>query len=268
MRIGVKPGQWGWSFQELETSWAVAEEAGFDLLSCFDHVTAAPAGLAAWDAPSLLTAMAARTRRIGLAVHVINASLRHPLLLAAQLAVAQAAGGGRLEVGLGAGSPHLAKFDHLATGIPFPSLPERLQRLEACCRVLPALWRGETVTVDSLGLREASLGPLGIDPPPIVVGGISDGVIDIAARHAEGWNAGSQDPDAFTELSRRLDDACRRLGRAEITRQVQLFARDVRPAGLRSLLRRFEDAGAGTAVIVLHEERGPDAVRRLADAIL
>lgn len=269
MRIGVKPGQWGWSFQELEASWAAAEDSGFDLLSCFDHVTAAPAGLAAWDAPSLLIAMTARTRRIGLAVHVLNAALRHPLLLASQLAVAQGSSGGRLEVGLGAGSFHLARFDHAATAIPFPSLPERLQRLEACCRILPELWRGETVSDESLGLKRASLGPLGIEPPPIVVGGSSDRVIDVAARHAEGWNAGSQDPDAFVELSRGLDAACLRLGRrAGITRQVQLFARDVEPAGLRSLLHRFEDAGADTAVIVLHEERGPDAVRRLADAIL
>ena len=40
MQIGVKPGQWGWSFDELTASWRAAEEAGFDLLSCFDHVSA------------------------------------------------------------------------------------------------------------------------------------------------------------------------------------------------------------------------------------
>ena len=40
MRIGVKPGQWGWSFDELVASWQAAEEAGFDILSCFDHVSA------------------------------------------------------------------------------------------------------------------------------------------------------------------------------------------------------------------------------------
>jgi len=47
MRIGVKPGQWGWSYEELEASWQAAEECGFDLISCFDHVTDAPEGLAA-----------------------------------------------------------------------------------------------------------------------------------------------------------------------------------------------------------------------------
>lgn len=141
----MKPGQWGWTFEELEASWEAAEEAGFDLISCFDHVTSAPAGLPAWDAPSLLTAMAGRTDRIRLAVHVLNVSLRNPLLLAGQLAVAQAASGGRLEVGLGAGSYHLARFDHGASGIAFPSLSDRMRRMEACCKTFPTLWQGGEV---------------------------------------------------------------------------------------------------------------------------
>ena len=31
MRIGVKPGVWGWTMAELEAFWATAEAAGFDL---------------------------------------------------------------------------------------------------------------------------------------------------------------------------------------------------------------------------------------------
>jgi alkanesulfonate monooxygenase SsuD/methylene tetrahydromethanopterin reductase-like flavin-dependent oxidoreductase (luciferase family) len=58
---------------------------------------------------------------IGLEVQVLNASLRHPFLLAGQLAVAQAASGGRLRMGLGAGPHHLGRFDHKALGIGFPS---------------------------------------------------------------------------------------------------------------------------------------------------
>src|SRR5688572_16254001 len=184
MRIGVKPGQWGWSFDELFAAWSKAESEGFDLLSCFDHVSAAPAGHAAWDAPTLLAAMAGATSRIRLGVHVLNASLRPPLLLAGQLAVAQASSGGRLEVGLGTGSWHLARHDHRVAGVPFPPFAARVRHLEACCRVFPALWRGETVSEDALGLHEASLGPLGIEPPHIVVGGTSERVLAVTADHA------------------------------------------------------------------------------------
>ena len=269
MRIGVKPGQWGWAWDELVSSWQAAEESGFAVVSCFDHVSAAPAGLPAWDAPTLLAAMAGVVTRPQLAVDVLNSSLRHPFLLAGQLAVAQAASGGRLEVGLGLGSYHLARFDHRALGIPFPPRGDRAARLEACCRVLPALWRGEEVTDETLGLASASLGPLGIEPPPIVVGGTSETVLEIAARHADGWNAVELDPGRYGELVRRVDELCERAGRGRpLARGVQIFARDVELAGARELIARLEEAGAESATFVLTEEKGAEAVRRLAAKVL
>ena len=206
MRIGVKAGQWGWSFEELLNAWTKAEAEGFDLLSCFDHVSAAPGGNVAWDAPTLLAAMAGATSRIRLAVHVLNVSLRPPLLLAGQLAVAQASSGGRLEVGLGTGSWHLARHDHRVAGVAFPPFAERVRRLEACCRTFPALWRGEIVSDAVLGLDDASLGPLGIEPPPIVVGGTSDRVLAVAAAYADAWNASSVETARFAELAGRLTE--------------------------------------------------------------
>lgn len=258
MRVGVKPGQWGWSFHELRASWRAAEEAGFDLLSCFDHASAAPSGSAAWDAPTLLAAMAGSTERIGLAVDVLNIALRHPFLLAGQLAVAQAASEGRLQVGLGAGSP-LAKVDHQALGIPFPRFSQRMDRLETCCRLFPALWRGEEVTEPTLGLDGASLGPIGIDPPAIVIGGSSERAIEIAARHAEGWNC-VVGRDDLAGTGRRLDELAGR----HVQRIAQVFLRDVGFEGARETVGRVEQEGADAVVFVLVEERGADAVRRLA----
>jgi alkanesulfonate monooxygenase SsuD/methylene tetrahydromethanopterin reductase-like flavin-dependent oxidoreductase (luciferase family) len=117
MRVGVKPGQWRWSFEELVSSWRAAEEAGFGLLACFDHVTGSPRPAPAWDAPTLLASMAAQTALITVAVRVLNVCLRHPFLLTEQLAVAQATSEGRLDVGLGAGSFHLVRHDHEALAI-------------------------------------------------------------------------------------------------------------------------------------------------------
>jgi alkanesulfonate monooxygenase SsuD/methylene tetrahydromethanopterin reductase-like flavin-dependent oxidoreductase (luciferase family) len=269
VRIGVKPGQWGWSYGDLKESWTAAEDAGFDILSCFDHVTSAPADRCAWEAPSLLVAMAGATSRIGLAVHVLNMSLRNPFVLAAQLAVAQAESEGRLEVGLGAGSYHLARFDHRAAGVPFPSHRERTVRLEACCEVFPRLWRGEVVDDSRLELREASLGPIGIAAPRIVVGGTGETALEIAARHADAWNANASDPSEFAGARARLEAACARLGRdRSIERQVQLFARELDLQTARHRLDEFEEAGADTAVLVLDSDGGGDPVRRLADAVL
>jgi alkanesulfonate monooxygenase SsuD/methylene tetrahydromethanopterin reductase-like flavin-dependent oxidoreductase (luciferase family) len=264
MRIGVKPGQWGWTFDQLLAAWTRAEEAGFDLISCFDHVSSAPAGQAAWDAPALLAAMAGATSRIGLAVHVLNASLRPPLLLAGQLAVAQAASGGRLEVGLGVGSWHLARHDHRAVGVPFPRFSERVTRLEACCRAFPVLWRGATVSDAVLGMDDASLGPVGIEPPPIVVGGTSERVLAVAAAHADAWNASSVEASRFVELASRIDE----LGDGRpVGKQVQIWLREVGMEGARDAARRYEDAGADTIVFVLDEERDPDLIAGLAETI-
>jgi alkanesulfonate monooxygenase SsuD/methylene tetrahydromethanopterin reductase-like flavin-dependent oxidoreductase (luciferase family) len=270
MRLGIKPGQLGWSFEQLVESWRAAEDAGFDLVSCFDHVTTAPdLEGPAWDAPSLLSVMAGVTSRIGLSVDVVNVSLRHPALLAAQVAVAQAASGGRVQVGLGAGSPHLARFDHEVLGVPFPGHRERMARLDACCRALPRLWAGEEVTEPSLGLERASLGPIGIDPPALVVGGQSEAVLEVAVRHADGWNAGSRNVEAYAEAARRLRQVEERAGREKPVELIaQQFVRDLDLTSAEDVLRRLEDAGVGTVVFVLDEERGADWVRRVADGVL
>jgi alkanesulfonate monooxygenase SsuD/methylene tetrahydromethanopterin reductase-like flavin-dependent oxidoreductase (luciferase family) len=210
--------------------------------------------------------MAGRTQRIALAVYVLNASLRHPFLLGGQLAVAQALSGGRLEVGLGAGSHYFARHDHERLGVPFPSFAERLDRVEACCRIFPALWRGEEITDEAAGLTRASLGPLGIEPPPILVGGSSERAIGIAARYANGWHAPSMGPQEFAQISSRLDRACEEAGRPSPRKSVQ-----VRADGLsdpRDQVELFAEAGASTVVFVLDEERGPDRVRRLAGEVL
>ncbi len=212
--------------------------------------------------------MARETERISLAVHVLNCSLRHPFLLAGQLAVAQAASRGRLQVGLGTGSG-FAREDHQVTGIPFPPFTQRVARLEACCRVLPALWRGEDVTDDELGLFDASLGPLAIDPPSLIVGGESDRVLEVAARHAHVWNGFGGEPARFAERAGRLDRTCDDIGRRDpILKEAQVFAASIGRSGLRAHLDALEEAGCRRVVVVLHEERGPEAVSRLAEAVL
>lgn len=267
MRIGVKPGPYGWDYQQLRESWIAAKQAGFDVVACFDHVSAAPQGIAAWDAPSLLTAMAGCTRRIIISVEVINASLRNPFLLAGQLAVAQAASGGRLRVGIGAGSAHLARFDHLGLGIPFPAHEQRIRHLGACCRILPLLWQGASVDEPTLGLAQARLGPVGITPPELFVGGASDAVLEIAARHADGWHSPAES-ERFPALSRRLDEICAAAGRDRPLEKVaQVFVQETGLNGARDALLRLEHADASAVTFILHYERGPRWVHRLGEAL-
>lgn len=232
-------------------------------------MVAAPAGLAAWDAPSLLVAMAGETSRVRLAVHVLNTALRHPFLLAAQLAVAQAASGGRAEVGLGAGgATHLAGHVHRATGIDLPPYAARVARLEACCRAFPALWRGETIDDPVLGLRQASLGPIAITPPPLTVGGTGDRTMQVAARWADGWNVtGLNTPDSYQPARDRMRRLCDQAARTRpLNCSVQLFAQDMNSHRARQTLHDFEAAGADEILWVLDRDSTPEDIRRLAGA--
>jgi len=119
------------------------------------------------------------------------------------------------------------------------------------------------VTEPALGLQAASLGPIGIDPPPVAVGGSSDRALEIAARHADGWNC-VVGRDDFVAKGRRLDElAGRRLRKA-----AQVFVRDVELGRVRELVARLEHEGADTVTFVQVEEREPDIVRRLAGLVL
>lgn len=120
------------TFDALERTWPHAEQLGFSAISCFDHISARPRGRAAWDAPSLLPAIALRTERAAVCVNVSDAPLRHPFLLAGQPAVAQAASRGRLEVGFGIGAAHLAPQDYRTLGTQFPRALNDSRSSPAC----------------------------------------------------------------------------------------------------------------------------------------
>jgi alkanesulfonate monooxygenase SsuD/methylene tetrahydromethanopterin reductase-like flavin-dependent oxidoreductase (luciferase family) len=118
-----------------------------------------------------------------------------------------------------------------------------------------------------LGLAQASLGPIAIKPPELFIGGASDAVLQVAARHADGWHTPA-DPARFQALARRLDQICDRTGRDRpIEKAAQVFVQETGLDVARDALRRLEDAGASTVTFILHHEHGPAWVHRLADAL-
>jgi alkanesulfonate monooxygenase SsuD/methylene tetrahydromethanopterin reductase-like flavin-dependent oxidoreductase (luciferase family) len=203
--------------------------------------------------------MATATRSATLALWVANTSLRHPLHLASQVSIAHGLSGGRVELGLGAGSYALARHDHSALGLSFPPLAQRLRRLDLSCRALPQLWRGETVSCPELGLHGASLGALEIEPPPLLVGGRSPAALDIAARWATYWNLEDGDADSYLSLARQARDAAGRVGRsAAFPGTAQLFTDGKDPAALADEVAAFRDAGVHTLMLIMDD---PDVSR-------
>lgn len=134
----------------------------------------------------LLHAVAERTSlRIG--TLVLNNDMRHPAVLAQDLAALDHATGGRLEIGLGAGWD---RGEYEAIGVPFDAAGRRVDRLEASVRVLKRSLGGgrlEHSGDDAYPPMQMDGMPLSAQRPhpPILVGGAGRRVLSIAAREAD-----------------------------------------------------------------------------------
>jgi F420-dependent oxidoreductase-like protein len=224
-----------WS--EVHALAQLADNAGFATVYAPDHfMSYARAGTPSSPDPvlegwTLLTALAARTRRIRLATLVLGATYRHPAVVANMAATLDHVAGGRLTLGLGAG---WQQNEHTAYGIELPPVRERLDRFEESTRIIRALLGGGSVDFDGsyFQLADARCDPAPVQQPlPLLVAGAGERrTIPIAARHGDAWHAWA-DPSEFRRKSDVLDEACTDAGRdpacvRRLTGQVLLVTTD------------------------------------------
>ena len=133
-----------------------AEALGFESLWAWDHVIlGVEPAFPILDAVGTLTAIAARTSRIGLGTGVLVLPLRNPTVAAKALGTLDAISKGRLILGVAAGW-YAREFD--AVGVPFK---QRGRQFERNLDILMRLWTQDRVTlkVDEFNLREAVMVP-------------------------------------------------------------------------------------------------------------
>ena len=130
-----------------------------------------------------LGALAARTRRIGLATTSLLLPLHHPLRVAAETATLDALSGGRLWLGLGRGfrAPVFEGFEVEAA--------TKRDRFDEALDALLAAWSGEEVSLSGahFSAREGARVRLGLRPlqrphPPLVVAAFGRKGLTQAAR--------------------------------------------------------------------------------------
>ncbi len=141
-----------------------AESIGFEVILLPDHL-----GFTSPLVPLVAIAQAAPT--VLVSNLVLNAAFYSPALLARDLASVDSATGGRLIISLGTG--YVAE-EFVAAGLPFPSPRERVNRLT------------EHVTEIRRLLSDPGHIPPSVQtPPPIMVAGVGDKLLTMAAQQAD-----------------------------------------------------------------------------------
>jgi alkanesulfonate monooxygenase SsuD/methylene tetrahydromethanopterin reductase-like flavin-dependent oxidoreductase (luciferase family) len=200
---------------DMRAAAVAADEAGFDGLWTWDHLRDPDAdeGPGVPEAWTVLTALAAITKRVALGPLVLNVANRHPGVLASMAATLQAVSGGRLLLGLGAGGNRRTPYaaEQAAIGQTVERDAVRAQRVVDAIALIRRLWSGE----------EGFLRP--DPPPPIVVGGFGPRMAAIAGRHGDGWNTQAFHP-RLGELVRIAREEHAASGREAARFIVSVFA--------------------------------------------
>ncbi len=158
-----------------------AAQAGLDHICCGDHVSFAGQG---FDGLVQATALAMLHPDLPVYCGVYLLPLRHPVLVARQLADVARLAPGRLILGAGIGGEDRREVANCGVD---PAT--RGRRMDECLTVVRTLLTGKAVTYHGafFDLDEAVIGPAPAEPVPLIIGGRSDAAIRRAGRLGDGW---------------------------------------------------------------------------------
>ena len=192
----------------------LSEQVGLDLATFQDH----PYQAAFLDTWTLLSYVAARTERIGLAGNVINLPLRGPAVLARAVASLDLLSGGRIELGLGAGGfwdPIVAMGGvRLTAGESVTALGEGID-------IIRGIWDAsnpEGLVIDGTVHRVngAKRGPAPAHDVGIWLGALKPRMLRLVGSTADGWLPSLgylQGLEQITDSNAIIDEAAVAAGR-------------------------------------------------------
>lgn len=202
----------------------MADQHGLDLIAIMDH----PYNRRLYETWTLLTFLAAQTEQVRFTTDVANLPLRPPAMLGKQVATLHALTGGRVELGLGAGS----YWDAIESfGTPRRTPGQAYGAFNEAIDIMKAIWdpagksvsySGEAYTVS--GLRP---GPTPAAAIPIWVGGGGPRMLRLTGRKADGLLATSPyvSPEKLLEYNTLIDAGAESVDRdpGEIRRGYNLM---------------------------------------------
>lgn len=255
--------------------WRRVEELGVDHGWTFDHLSWRTLRDRPWfDAMTTLAAAAVTTTRMTLGPLVCSPNFRHPVVTAKEAMTLDHLSGGRLVVGIGAGT---RGDDAGALGHPPLRAADRADRFEEFVDLLDRLLRTRTTTAHGRFYEavDVPMVPGCVQRPraPFAVAAAGPRGMRLAARQAAIWVT-IGDPDVpgeqpvdiafrtLREQSRRMDEACAAVGRdpADLRRLVNLSRVVAEPYGsaerFADLVGRCGELGFTDAVVVHPRSEG------------
>jgi probable F420-dependent oxidoreductase len=156
------------------------ERLGYSAMMVSDHLVDQFAPIAA------LAVAAAVTSTLRLGTFVFNNDLRHPVVLAQELATLDRLSDGRLEIGIGAG---WNKPEYEGAGIPYDPGTVRIDRLAESVAIMKGLFADGPVDFQGRFYRVKGFDhlprPIQRPHPPFFVGGGSPKLLRFAAQNAQ-----------------------------------------------------------------------------------
>ena len=225
MQFGIHNPSWlcgpdpAEAFETAKAKAQLAENHGFVWFSVMDHLIQI-GGVGAPDEPfmegwTVLSALAAVTRRIRLATLATSVAFRNPAHLAKIAAGVDLISRGRLTLGIGAG---WFETEYRQYGSEFPARPAvRIRQMEEAVRLILALWADKRTTFRGryFHVEDAILEPKPVQkphPPVMIAGGGEQLTLRAVARLADACNVGG-DPETVRHklaVLRRHCDAAQR----------------------------------------------------------
>ena len=230
MKIGIcLPNNWG--VEDVQSIFRIAvrsEDLGFDSVwvsehvfnvsYVFDRIGSRPY----YDPMTILSYVAAITKRVRLGTSVLVLPYHNPVRLAKTAATLDVMSGGRLTLGVGVG---VIEQELDAMNSPFA---ERGAISEEAIAIMKELWTKEDPAYEGRYHRfsDMKFTPKPVQQPhiPLLIGGVSDAAIRRAVRVGNGWHSTTMPPEELGPRLRYLKERAETVGRdiSEIPVSVRL----------------------------------------------
>lgn len=194
------------------------ENSTLDYLWVADHIKFhAPM----YEATTLLSAIASRTKRVKFGTAVFLLALRNPVVAAKTFASISRLSLGRFTLGVGIGGEFPLEWE--AVGV---KLKTRASRTDEMIQALRGLWEEGSFSYEGKRIRipDIDLDPKPYGRLPIWVGGRREGAIRRAGRLGDGWMGIFVTPEMFSAGVATMRDEAEKQGRDPSKLVPSLFA--------------------------------------------